>query len=84
MKRVFFTKDYHHRLTERVSVTYRAHYEGEVEDEVADIAIVRGAAMYSSIAEDDLFNHDEIAARGDAIREEFQAFLDHVLEDEAD
>ncbi|WP_334185090.1 hypothetical protein [Novosphingobium sp.] len=84
MKKVFFKKDYHHAATEPVGTTFRAHYEGEVEDDIAEIAIVRGFAVYSDFAEDDLINRADIVARGDLIREEVQGILDAVLGDDGD
>ncbi len=58
MVKVFFLSDYWHNATELVSTLYRAGYECEVEDEVGERAVLRGAAQFSSFAEDDLFDID--------------------------
>lgn len=84
MKRVFFTKDYHHNLAERVGVTYRRGTELEVDDNLAERAVLKGCAVFSAFAEDDLMNRAEIEARGDAIRQDIQNFYDSIAEGEGE
>ena len=59
MKRVYFTNDYHHDAHLTVSVSYCAGFELELEDDIANMAVLRGCAVFSDFAEDDLFDEME-------------------------
>lgn len=58
MTKVFFIKEYCHDAAEMVSTVYPAGKEYEVEDHIAELAVLRGYAQFSTFAEDDLFDID--------------------------
>jgi hypothetical protein len=76
-KRIFFHRDYEHHLTKYQSVVYRAADELHVEDELADLLVAKGVAIYSDFAEDNLF---DVGPEIDEVIED----LDEAYEDGSD
>lgn len=82
MKRIHILKDYNHPLTKYSSVCFRAGQEIEVEDDIADMAVVKGHALFSDFAEDDLLDRSKMEERAEEIRDSMDAFYD--IHDEAE
>lgn len=55
MTKIHFLKDFDYRQDDYLTIAYVAGTECYVDDECAAIAIARGVAVDSDIAEDDLF-----------------------------
>lgn len=60
MTRVFFTKDYWHDRSQSVSVFYPAGKEFDVDDDIAETAVLKGCAQIAAFAAYELSEPVEI------------------------